>query len=224
MSKGDVHFPNSEPLTTKSTPSLPLSSPGWNLVKTFKSFRLLEDEEGHAYAIPVIITDPQQTSMVPMGVYLGTSVNKSASNPGNGPWVFNVPELLKAVTALYEQQRTPDTFKQLALTAASGQAGIWEPAAGKKFRLMGGVITIAKGSTAAGAISIGLQDGAAGAQVVFIALSGAALLATPDVNCIPFTIPFNGYLSTTADNWLYLNNSAAFTAGGVSVAVWGTEE
>jgi hypothetical protein len=217
--------PNEKPLLTNSPPNAPLSSPGWNLGKTFRSFRLLEDAQHRVYALPVIVTDPQADAMVPMGVYQGNLVAPSGSNAGNGPWVFATTELYKPSGGVLSQemQRTPDTFKQLAGTSAAGQTAVWTPAAGKKVRIMGGNICISKEAACAGALTVGIQDNA-GAQYMFVQISAAALVATGQVIYLPFSFPGNGFLSAAVNNPQYLNLSAALTAGLITVNMWGTEE
>ena len=221
--KGDHDFPNTEPLTTKSVPSLPLSSPGWNLVKTFKSFRLIEDEKGHAYVLPVIITDPAQDSMVPMGIYLGTSVLKQGSAPGNGPWVYAVPEFYNPATGTYEQQRTPTVWKSVLVTTAAATV-VWDPAVGKKFRLMGGHIDVSGSCTLAAAADqlIRLYDDVNPVPVDFNVRIPNAVQATN--NNFVFSLPGNGYLSAVVDNNLTVTMTGNLAAGNVLVNVWGTEE
>src|SRR5690348_2833412 len=43
--------------------------------------------------------------------------------------------------ATWDRLRAPNTFKTVALTAATTETTIWTPASGKKFRLMGFILT-----------------------------------------------------------------------------------
>lgn len=123
------------------------------------------------------------------------------------------------VTNQPEVQRTPTTFKRAA--SLTGNTVIWNPA-GKKYRLMGGIIVLSKNATCAGAFYINLADSVAG-PLVYFDISSAALAAIGSVTVIPFTIPNDGFLSPTAGNTLIFQ-SPALTAGFASANVWGTEE
>lgn len=131
--------------------------------------------------------------------------------------------LYNNVTGLPEYQRTPTIFKSgTGLTAASGAA--WTPTAGKKFRLLGGLLTLSKDAAAAGTTFMTLQD-AAGTYPLVSQISGGALVAPGRVTVCPFTIVGNGYLSAAANNVLNWGLSgAALTTGAFAFVVWGTEE
>lgn len=106
----------------------------------------------------------------------------------------------------YDRIRTPNVFKpQTALSVAS-EATWWTPASGKKFRLMGGILT---GSVAGDYI---IRDNTAGSTILVIpALAGAP---------VSFALG-NGILSGTADNVLTVDGPPASTASGT---LFGTEE
>ena len=117
----------------------------------------------------------------------------------------------------WEQLRTPSTFKTGSANLINSTA-LWTPAGGKKFRIMGFNVLIPSTATAAGGITVTLKDAAATVFTLFIMGT-----TTQAVN-YQTTLAGNGYLSSAADNVLNIDNTAAFTAGSVTVNVWGTEE
>lgn len=101
---------------------------------------------------------------------------------------------------------TPNVYKTFDIAVCGTEATIWTPATGKKFRMMG----IAVAPSAAAAMTF--KDNTAGTTIL-IARAGAG---------IPSTINFeNGILSTTANNLLTIQSSAAAICSGT---VWGIEE
>jgi len=121
-----------------------------------------------------------------------------------------------------EAQRTPTTFRSIA-TAIAAASVIWTPAAGRRFRLMGGIISFAGPIYAAAAINqISFQDEATDMQFHFN--FWVPTVAEP-IPHIAFDLKPNGYLSLVADNRLrVLNSGGNFTAGNIRITVWGTEE
>lgn len=110
--------------------------------------------------------------------------------------------------ATWDQRRTPVVFKTLAavsVTAATPVAG-WTPAAGKKFRLMGFMLSL----SVAGAVI--LKDGATELIRTCLMPAGAGL-ASPGLG--------NGILSAAANNVLNLDVTATGTVTGF---LFGTEE
>lgn len=108
--------------------------------------------------------------------------------------------------ASWERHRTPNIFKAHVATAIATEATVWTPAAGKKFRLMGGVIT----SAAAG--DIVFRDNTAGTTIAVIPVLAGA----------PITFDFqNGILSAAANNVLTADGPALATLSGT---LFGTEE
>ena len=120
-----------------------------------------------------------------------------------------------------EAQVTPTKFAYLNNINAAGSAPIWTPAAGKHFRLLGGIITLSKDAACAGAFTIGLTENTI---IMRFDISSAALVATGNVIVIPFAFPANGYLCAITGQALNIQPSAILTAGYVSIVVWGTEE
>jgi hypothetical protein len=113
--------------------------------------------------------------------------------------------------ALWRRVRTASVFRQFAATAIVAGTGlvVWTPAAGKRFRLMGWLLST---NTVADLI---LCDNAVGAP---FARTGPQQINTgvaspPNMG--------NGFLSAAANNVLRLDVSVAATVGGM---VFGTEE
>lgn len=109
--------------------------------------------------------------------------------------------------ATWDRQRTPSVFKTVSLGAGTTETTIWTPAAGKKFRLMGFLLTVGAAST------LTFKDNTAGATI-FIARGTADQ---------PISVPSlgNGLLSGAADRVLTVTRGTSATLDGV---VWGTEE
>jgi hypothetical protein len=105
--------------------------------------------------------------------------------------------------------RAPTVFKTLNAVAITTETTIWTPAAGKKFRLMGYVLS---GGTVMG--NVILRDNTAGA-IINIAPIGTigAVVTTPDLG--------NGVLSAAANNVLTATGASTQTLSGF---VFGTEE
>jgi hypothetical protein len=127
------------------------------------------------------------------------------------------------------RRRTPNTFKTTSATSAAsgGNTAIWTPTTGKKFRLMGYLIGIAGNSSfaSAGNSNISLTDGAGGTTIAtetfWVPSAAGTVLGgfyLPAVNIE------NGYLSSAANNVLYVHLDTTFANGQVRVNVWGTEE
>lgn len=122
--------------------------------------------------------------------------------------------------------RTPNVFKTATATG-SGDTAVWTPATGKKFRLMAYMIQITADAAAALAadFDIILRDGTTGLAFgisVFVPnVAGTTFGNTASTGWITLG---NGYLSTTINNVLNVNLSAALTSGKVRVVAIGTEE
>lgn len=121
--------------------------------------------------------------------------------------------------------RTPQVFKTVQATA-SGNTALWTPTSGKKFRLMRYRVQVTgNAATSGGAVvTISFQDSATGlpfAHDLFLPSTGGTTMQGYDSGWIDLG---NGYLSTTANNVLNVNLSAALSAGNVRVQVCGTEE
>lgn len=122
------------------------------------------------------------------------------------PYMLNLPYgMITGGTAA--RLRTPFVFKPLDAVSIAAETTIWDPAAGKKFRLMGYHLS----SSVAGNVII--KDNTAGTTIAVIP-SGAGGAGV----CVNLG---NGILSAVVDNVLTATGPAVSTLSGV---VWGTEE
>ena len=144
-------------------------------------------------------------------------------DPSTGKFVDQVVDnVYNPATSAFEAQRTPTVFKYAAASAA-GNTAVWTPASGKKFRLMGFILVPSAGLAAAGQTLLKLTDGATDwgmDLLIYLPIAASIVAQAP----IIVNLPGNGHLSTTADNVLNANLSAALTAGAFSITAWGTEE
>ncbi len=108
------------------------------------------------------------------------------------------------------RQRTANTFKPQSAVAINPEATIWAPAAGKKFRLMGGTIA----SSVVGNVT--LRDNTAG-TIIAVVPCGVAGVGYP----IFGPNAGNGILSAVANNVLTATGPGLATLSGT---VFGTEE
>lgn len=100
----------------------------------------------------------------------------------------------------------PIVFKTVGLTAATAETALWTPASGKKFRLMGFILT--PGATG----TLTLKDGT-GLATIFVA---RGLIDQPIIVDLG-----NGILSGAADRVLTVIRG---TSGILDGTVWGREE
>lgn len=109
----------------------------------------------------------------------------------------------------WDRVRTEAIRTDLGTTAIGTITTVWTPASGKKFRLMGGSISVSA------AASVLFEDNAAGA--------GNFIYRTPKLLAdTPFNFSLgNGFLSATANNVLKATASASANITGT---LWGTEE
>jgi hypothetical protein len=145
--------------------------------------------------------DGRQVVLLSAGAALAdATTNPTASPVGALDLVFN--------GSTWDRLRTPNVFKTLNAVSIATEATIWTPAAGKKFRLMGGLISV--GTAAANVL---IKDNTAGTTI--------AILPKTAVD-VAFTFVLgNGVLSAAANNVLTATGVATTTISGV---VWGTEE
>jgi hypothetical protein len=129
----------------------------------------------------------------------GVDSSGNGGNPAAGNLLYN--------GASWDMQRTPSVFKVVALAAGTAETTIWTPAAGKKFRLMGFILTCGAAST------LTFKDGT-GLATIFAARGGLD---------VPIPVPNlgNGILSGAANRVLTVTRGTSATLDGV---VWGTEE
>jgi hypothetical protein len=110
--------------------------------------------------------------------------------------------------ATYDRVRTPNIFKDVNAAAVGAIATVWTPSAGKKFRLMGGIVSVSA------AVNLLFEDNAGGN---FVFRVPKLLVDTP----LAFTLGGNGFLSAAANNVLKCTSSAA---ANLTATLYGTEE
>jgi len=119
-------------------------------------------------------------------------------------------------------QIQPVIFKNATAAAAAATTDLWAPTAGKKFRLLGGVITMSGSIAAAALRTLQLIEETAGTVIVQVNLLIPVLGGSVSV---PFTITGNGYLSSTVTKKLQIVTvGGTYVVGTDAVSVWGTEE
>ena len=124
-----------------------------------------------------------------------------------------------------EVLRTPNVFKSVVATA-SGNTTLWQPAAGKKFRLLGVKVEVSQNATltTTGAIlSIDIIDDPTTMYIVFDVFLPTAADTSLKLQDSLQSIG-NGILSSAADRAVRVNLSAGLLSGRVRVSSWGTEE
>ena len=106
----------------------------------------------------------------------------------------------------WDRLRTPKVFTPVALTAATAETTIWTPTSGKKFRLMGFILTPGAAST------LTFKDNTSG-TTIFVARGATD---TPIVVNLG-----NGILSSAINQPLTVTRGTSATLDG---CCWGTEE
>ena len=145
--------------------------------------------------------------------------NPNAGFIGAGEMLWNPAE------GGWDRQRTPTVWNVVEEIQAANQTTIWNPGA-QSFRMMGGLVFISGSSARAVGSQTGiqLQDGATTFWAIHPMIPGGAGTTMGLDVSVPIAFPGNGYLSTAPGNVLSVNLGAAFTSGGVTVSVWGTQE
>lgn len=118
-----------------------------------------------------------------------------------------VVEDVQVSLGAFARKRAPDTFKGFDLTAVTTEQTLWDPASGKKFRLLG--IHIMATVTS----ELQLIDGTGGSTIFRIGAAAG----------IPITIPLGdvGLLSGAANRDLMVVSG---TSSALYGTVWGCEE
>lgn len=198
----------------------------------------MRDKDNNIIALAVVPFDPTQTGLniLPMG-RVGISDPAALNSYAR---VFGLPcagwpqTTLGLVThstqmvqngSTLQAVRTPTVFHQFAAINA-GNTVCWDPTAGTRFRLLGGVVTVSAQSTFAVAANnvFNLYDDVAAMNIAYFWFWVTAVAGTTPVVTFAFDLRPNGYLSTAINNNLNVNLAAALTAGAVTGFVYGTEE
>lgn len=181
-----------------------------------------------AAPVPPPFTLVANSSTSPAYVRPGVTTNAMPDAGTNNIWSG---ALIAAYGAAYngstwDRLRTPTTFKSVTATA-SGNSAVWVPNTGKKFRLMRYKITVTADAaqSSGGVITIGLQDNTTDiglSESVYVPATAAATLG-PGWSTGWIDLG-NGRISSSANQTLNVNCSAALTSGTVRVVAAGTEE
>ena len=107
--------------------------------------------------------------------------------------------------ATWDRSRTPVVFKTVSLSAGTTETTIWTPASGRKFRLMGFILTPGAATT------LTFKDNTAGATI--FVTRGAA----DQPIFIPAGALGNGILSGAADRVLTVTRGTSATLDGVLI-------
>ncbi len=127
------------------------------------------------------------------------------SNPSNPLEVQGHALVYNGLTR--DRLRVPAIWKPQSTVAIGAIATVWTPAAGKKFRLMGMIISVSA------AVSVLFEDNGAGTTIVQLPVLAANT---------PYQFTFgNGILSAAANNVLKATSSGAANLIGT---IYGTEE
>lgn len=219
----------------------------WNAIHLSaaeKSIRFVEDGEGNIWGFPVMLIDPStpgattlvaQPNAVIRDANSGQQANVDQFTRNDLSTVYNGGGHLNTNAVVcyynsagtggvphYETGRTPNRWKSVETAVAAATTDLWTPAAGTKFRLMGGIITMSGSIAAIAKRSLKLIEETAGTVIVAVGIVIPVLGANI---AIPFTIPGNGFLASTADKKLQVVTAGGtYVAGSDWVTVWGTEE
>lgn len=169
--------------------------------------------------MPCIIQDGTTPANIAV---VGPAYQDITGSAVNSITVRAIQYVSQPLTFLQSPLRTPTIFRHALCTTVAATA-VWDPAAGRSFRIMGYVITPSAGMAAAGIQLITLLDAAAAITIAHqVYLPAAANVVNQP--SIVVQLPGNGYLSTAADNILNCTLTSACTAGAISIMVYGTEE
>jgi hypothetical protein len=154
--------------------------------------------------------------------------NAAQGDIASGATILGISQYLldTAQTNIYQRKRNVGVFKTTTATSSVG-TNLWQPAAGKKFRLMRYMIQ-ATGDVAisgGGVVDVVLKDSTTGLAAAFSFYAPATAGTTAGGGATSGWVDLgNGILSTTADNILVVGLSATLTSGKVRVIACGTEE
>lgn len=189
--------------------------------QSVKGLRFVVDDDQNLWSTPVLLAgvNPSETEV---------RVNSIGKPNSDTVDVTQIGILTRSINYVYnvtsnqfERIRTPSVFKHTG--EITTDADIWDPGAGKFFRVLGGIITLAGPALAAASYNLiqFLDNATSFFQVSFYCPLAAASSSTI---VIPVNFGPNGYKSTTAANVLRANFGSALTAGSCSISVWGCEE
>jgi hypothetical protein len=163
---------------------------------------------------------PEQVYSEQIGAAYPVSINQQSDGKKVIPiYLTEGRNLFNPTSKTTEMQRTMTTIKASAVITAANQTALWTPATGKRIRIMGFSIVVNPATTTAAGSLVTLQRGTTDIDdVIYL---GTAALAVPAR--WPGILPMNGLL-LNPDEVLSANLTAACTAGGIYLNVWGCEE
>jgi len=160
---------------------------------------------------------PDGAALALLAVFNGTTFDRARGAADNADGVASIALGLQRMLGMgmmyngasWDRTRTPNVFKTLNAVVITSETTIWTPAAGKKFRLMGFLLT--QGALT-GAVT--LKDNTGGSTILIIPQTTIGVaIASPPMG--------NGILSAVANNVLTAIGATAETLTGF---VFGTEE
>lgn len=154
-------------------------------------------------------TQPKGIIGIEADINITRVANSSLTSAGDARALSNLlPVITHGSNGLtVDVLRTATVFKVVTLAAGTAETTIWIPAAGKKFRLMGFLLTPGAATT------LTFKDNTGGTTIFAARGNTDQPITTP-----PFG---NGILSATINNVLTVTRGTSATLDGV---VWGTEE
>ena len=207
-----------------SNPSIELDANGKPLTKIVELFDPPTGKMfGSTNPLKISVVDPGSPSAMASVGYTG---NDNVQQ--DGLQVISSITLYNALSTLNEKIRTPTWFAHLA-TAAAGPTSFLAAVAGKKHRILGGVIICAGAAAAAGAETLTILDAAAdtGLDFTFYMPTAANLALGVGANFgTVVTLPtlLNGYLCAAVNTAINVTLSTAMTVGNMNITLWGTDE
>jgi len=217
------------------------NSLNWTQLKMAESVKSLffeVDEENNIKAMPVVLMDPRfaLTSIAGHISALDTAGLTHAVGSGGYTSIDYYPTVdhtwglltqasqyvVNKTFAQMEVVRTPSIWKSVETAVAAATTDLWTPAAGKKFRVLGGTVCMGGTIAAAAKRSLTLIEETAGTVIgsfgIDIPILGGNI-------AVPFDLRPNGFLASTADKKLQVVTAGAtYVTGSDWVSVWGTEE
>ncbi len=142
---------------------------------------------------------------------VGTLAGNADGLTGAGTGLVVVPynaAFVGGASGVWDRVRTPNIYKVLASTAIGSEVTVWTPTTGRKFRLMGMILS------SSAAVSIIFKDNTSGTTILQIP---KLLVDTP----IVISLDGNGILSAAANNVLTATSSGA---ANLIATFYGTEE
>jgi hypothetical protein len=156
---------------------------------------------------------------------LGASVDYLSADLAGGGLGLDVGatiRVLNKTSGYSEVVRTITWIKQAACTTVAATEVV-AAVAGKKHRILGGVVLTDAGMLAAGNEIINILDVAANIGLNFqryLPIAAGIIPQTP----IPIDLKPNGWLCAAANTAINVTLGTAITAGAISVTLWGCDE